>query len=730
MKSVSAWLQVSSIPEMRKIIYTLLVPGSLQKVTPFQGFNHDVATPEFLSLVEIVSILPNDARELFLNHTQLVEYRRLGATKSVWAMGAQNVSLELFDEPAIHVIAVPQKHIAKALKIRSKVKSPLIILSTKSGEGIVNLRERNSLDPTFLDAELLEILKETAPIPADQLPLLRSSYNVPLELKSRINGTVRANEFKLLSLGFTFSDSKAISPLNDQNYFDAVNDILTVTKRVAYEDEAIPQLVMFSPAIAAHLYDVSSPYWNGILKLVKSQDFRSIIKDGFIRNRGYAGFKILWNGSAPDKASEQVTGFIMHTRQREQFATVASIALLCSSGNYVPLRLPHEVNLHRGLLDDIERFRRRTDRKAAPMLQERFRSLSENLTRAAIQFQDTITTSSRITICSDVPLEWIVFNDLPLMISHEVSRIPITTGNMLMQYAAVGDSVAIPAAALHKVLVIRSFKQNDPIRNALQTAIETFRVSDTMEIIYADVANKDELVAALNGFDGLIVVFDCHGQHGGHRDSGWLQIGDDKIDTWQLFGRARIPPIAFLSACSTPTISWSHASVSNGLLRSGAFTVVGTFLDVDAFKASAFIARILDRIHSCLPALRNLGFKTVNWRMLISVFLRMSYASDILEFFNGIELISNEERHDMGIAANLEINSLDPDWHTNLIGKIARSARMSSGEILERIRKDAALVETMLYCQHGRPELIDILLDELDHGIAERHVYASPGCRQ
>lgn len=231
-------------------------------------------------------------------------------------------------------------------------------------------------------------------------------------------------------------------------------------------------------------------------------------------------------------------------------------------------------------------------------------------------------------------------------------------------------------------------------------------------MIFVDVSTKQDVIETLNQFDGYVVVFDCHGEHDGNTACGWLKIGEEKFDTWQLAGVAKVPPVVILSACSTSSVTGSHASVTNGLLRSGAYTVIETFLDVNAISSSAFVGRVLLRLQDFLPALHALGFDRVSWRTMMSLFLRMSYATDILRYCKEIKLINAEQYREIHLVANQQINLADPQWYRGMIEALAEKSRLSENEILTRLQSEAAFVETMLYCQHGRPDLIEIDLHQ------------------
>jgi hypothetical protein len=288
----------------------------------------------------------------------------------------------------------------------------------------------------------------------------------------------------------------------------------------------------------------------------------------------------------------------------------------------------------------------------------------------------------------------------------------MTPGNLMLQQCIQSGTVIVPVDALNEVLVVRSFSHDDPIRNVLETALDGYDIS-RLNIRIVDVNHRDELVTHLNEFNGMLLVFDCHGGHDGLDSHGWLRIGNDKVDPWQLSREARIPPIVVLSACSTFALAGSHASVANGLIRSGAITVIGTFLPVNAALSAVFVARLLYRVDAFLPALKSIGKNSVTWRTLISTFLRMSYVTDLMHFLIYTKRWLPEEMFTrIAIKSNYDINALRPDWYRRLMRRISRVSRRSEVEIQTAIDTETPLLETMYYCQIGRPDLICIFLGD------------------
>jgi hypothetical protein len=463
-------------------------------------------------------------------------------------------------------------------------------------------------------------------------------------------------------------------------------------------------------------YNTNQHFWNQVFRDIKKKWMRDFIKNGLIKNPHYSGVTIetgsILEGENP--FDDPAFAAILHERQSELLATNLFVASMAAAYCLPVVRLPNSINLHLPQLKDLELTIQRSDARSRAQLQSKFKALSEQF---KLEIGDKLSElilnrCQSAKICSDVPVEWVYLDKLPLMISHEVSKIPMTPGNLLGQFCMFGDGIAIQEADLKEILVVRSFQNHDRIKNTLQTAIELFKVAPRLNVRFIDVRDTQEVIAALNEYRGAVVVFDCHGGHDGENKPGFLKIGREKLDVWSLFGVARVPPIVLLSACSTSAIGGSHASPANGFLRCGALSVIGTFLPVDAIISSAFIARIIYRIHSFLPAVRSLNYKVISWRTFISGFLKMSYTTDVLGYFLELNLVDHKAYSDIHIAANNDISLINPNWYENMLDSVANISKKTRDELLSLVKDNNPLFETMLYCQLGRPELITIVVDK------------------
>lgn len=700
-----------------RLQYVLLASDANEDYTPFQGFGIGITSPLFTVLVEILAVLPALPLEIFDTNHSLVELRSGAAKKQASIVGVANFAeLQAIQnwEKCIPIVIGLADDIDR-IGIASIHPNAIVVTTEPRGDAVCIFGHDKHM-AQLLDNAIRE--KFTKIIPSRLLKRflahpLRAPFPDSPEMP-HLTGVTLPNEFLCVALGHPFSGGKPIVSPEPEVYAEAIMN--SVGRARAFIGDASTDIVLYAPSISSHLYKFNGGFWNKILRQISSRAIRDFIKDGVFRNKGYSGSTIRIDDpkNPPNPYQDPVASSLLSIRQTELRLVAAGITALAANATQPAIRLPNAVNFCAPILREIERHARRNDPRGQKLLQSSYLTLTNFLSQDISPriLSDIKSNAEAITLVTDAPLEWMRIDGLPLMIRHETSRIGMTPGNLMLSQSVASGMALLPSSRLRDVLVVRSFSEKDPVKYALEAAVNRFNI-EHVRVRFIDVEDRESLVARLNEFDGLLVVFDCHGDHDGNDGNGWLCIGRDRVDPWGLAGEARIPPITVLSACSTFALAGSHASVANGLLRSGATTVLGTFLPVSADLSAILVARILYRVDAFLPALRKTGYDLISWRSFITGFLRMSYATDLLHYFTGEKhWIDRDKYEDLGLQANQDINSGHPDWHQRLLDRFAVASDRTITEIRQVIESECPLLETMYYCQVGRPENIGIYLDE------------------
>ena len=401
--------------------------------------------------------------------------------------------------------------------------------------------------------------------------------------------------------------------------------------------------------------------------------------------------------------------------------TACMVAFAVSEASAVA-RLPNAVNRTAGVVHNFaEHYRSR-----APVTRKRLRGFQEvqnSLARAVPEeFIDLIRESrAGVRIVADAHLEWLDVDGLPRGVRKDVTRIPVTPGNSFVDYVSAHPPVLLTLKDFEHVLVINAMKDDDePLRGVMQQAIAAFEDDweNQIRIDYVDVGSEEDLIAALNNFDGSLVIFDGHGGHA-PGDAGKLYLKDTPVDVWMLKDRVKkVPPIILLSACDTHAADRNHATAANGFLSLGTRTVLGSVFPLKGFDAAVFIARLLYRVAAFLPDEIGRRRRPITWAELVSGMLRMLLLTDYLRHLMAVGLISEEVYIAVHEEGNRWINLPVPDPFERVDQLLEQR-----GLDPRRLRAERALAvansSVISYLRLGRPETILVVREEM---LPEAHI--------
>lgn len=690
--------------------------------TFFQGFSLAII-PDYLAIMNMLVWFPHDMMEIGLVGRQLVTSKMAGSALCVRMIRADLLNenhVEIRGKPTViwsteNSVADVEAHI-NAFEVR-----PLHI-THGNFSGVVSMAD---LSIKVIYDHLLALAERTADNYKKFQVLVHIMKRIPparrelglLPFVPKIHNCTIPLAEVLRLYGYSFENAEIIKPAPDiEAHIDASIEFSELIDKLRKGDEAYSvrknDAIIVCPSIYARFYKVDNKIWNPILRHL-NRDKRTIVKSLLLRNKGYGNGSIDLKDGEFNPYTDQVVGPLLAQRQFELrfFATIVAVL---AANQFVPaFRLPNSVMLHHDKLSDIYS-------QVCSDKPSRLASLNRHLTEYSSEIRGEIGEKlwkslfngreRLLTIC-DFPIEWLSVDGVPAMFRYEMSRIPSTPGNVMANVALSIPRILLPRKALNHILVIRSFEFDDPIREHLERAIDNFDLGEmTIEIV--DVSTRSELINAMNSYQGAILIFDCHGDHGGKAENAWLQIGKERVDVWDLKRDARMTYIVFLAACSTHPLDGSHASVANGFLANGVQAVLGTYAPVDSVHTAILIARLLHRVSAYLPMLATQGF--VTWRQIISTFFRMSYVTDVLgDLKNELKLINDEQYHELHYDANIAINTSMPDWLGNLQQGVADFARMKLADVHKIWEARYQFIETMLFGQLGRPENIVIVSDEI-----------------
>lgn len=683
--------------------------------TYFQGFDVKLNNLDYLVHLEKVALLPWDVKELFLKREELIDGRELTFQNQLILISESNFNnISMFFENPFVILFSTQPHDDFIFKNIEKFRFKPIVVSNDvradiQWKNVINTFSLDDLIFNSLRIVMLYYNSECSRIINKLRGRLRKKTVKFLDFESVQTGSTFCNEMGIKSYGYDFKRKTRLSKETKRQYITRIFDTINLYNKIAKKRKSLTcnDLTLYATGMYGFFYNKDNEFLNLLNEKLDSEE-KNFIVNGLFKNPGYSSVKL--KKETLDELSNKGLKPLILSRMLELRLTHIALTFVVLKNQAPALRLPNEVHFHVERLKVIEKIYIEHGSNSL-LFKRRFCGLMKKVRRSiGSKITSYVTnSSSSLTAIIDFPIEWVTFDSIPLMFTHEISRNGVTPGNILLQNCTFYPEVTVQGKELLKVLVVRSFDVNDHLKHHLELALDIYGKNyTTLKYEIVDVASKNNLIDVLNEYKGYIVIFDCHGNHGGNKEHAWLSIGQDNVDVWELRKIARIPPIVILSACLTSPVSGSHASVANGFLTSGALSVISTLLPVNSAKSAAFIGRILLRIDAYVDMLYKMHHETSTWRTFVSQLFKMSFVTDILMYFVTQNIITNDHYEEIHLQANLDINTMKLEWYENLIDNIVECSKQTKKEILYIIQESLYFTETMCYTQMGKPENIII----------------------
>lgn len=398
----------------------------------------------------------------------------------------------------------------------------------------------------------------------------------------------------------------------------------------------------------------------------------------------------------------------MAIRRLELLLGTEAVACLASSELSAVIRLPNRLNRTRGAIRQFAQ-NYRSDKpqnlKRTEMFRGVQRSLSENFPH---DLQALIARSQDgIRVIADAHIEWLEIEGIPLGLRYNVSRIPVTPGNLFIDTLKSLPPILITPDSFQDILVVSGLEEGDVIAEQFTIAFEHFGLHwrDKLNVKFVRVASRRELIEAINAFEGVLMLFDGHGSHKPD-NPGVLWLRDEAVDVWKLRGEiTRPPPIVILSACDTHAADRNHATVANGFLALGCRSVLGSVFPLHASHAAIFAARLLFRVSDYIPAAIGMFKRSLTWLEVVSGMLRRQLVTDILRHLETQGLIAKEDWHNLHLKLSAMVDLQGGEGFDD-VRRCLLDYGVSEPKLERETQVAIAASSTISYLHLGRPETI------------------------
>ncbi len=225
---------------------------------------------------------------------------------------------------------------------------------------------------------------------------------------------------------------------------------------------------------------------------------------------------------------------------------------------------------------------------------------------------------AQIVVMSDLPIEWMMIDGVPLGFSHDVCRLPETpVQNLLSQYVeSKFTPFAIPKDILKHTLVV--YGNNEKAFVTMQVAVEDLKKAlgfQTRRCLC-----KEAFFEAVKEVDPLLLIIDAHGGVDPNTHQSYLMMGNDVITGEDVIKNGIHARIVFLSACNTFTTYNTVGTIAGAFFEAGAMAVTTSYMPLELIPATTLYCRLLNNLSR---AAKNSVHR--NWLSFMSHLLRTSY---------------------------------------------------------------------------------------------------------
>jgi hypothetical protein len=304
--------------------------------------------------------------------------------------------------------------------------------------------------------------------------------------------------------------------------------------------------------------------------------------------------------------------------------------------------------------------------------------------------------NGQIIAISDLPIEWLTIDDIPIAFTHDICRLPETSLNGLVALYTKNNIIeySIPTDIIDKTLVITG--SQDASFAIWHKQLEELNQTLKFKIVHCKTIG--EVIDSVVKYKPELLIFDCHGEFDSDNSSTHLLIGNEKLTNEVIVKNNIFAPLIFISACGTAPLYGLINTVANGFFEAGALSVTATYLPIEINSGSILYIRLLNKLDY---AAKNGIHK--NWLEFISHIIRTSSIMDAYSHvFKKSKNFSKKEWQESNIKTLTE--SLFFENRRNLYNNLDNHISKLDKNLRDSFTK--RVPEYLFYSNLGRSDLI------------------------
>ena len=296
---------------------------------------------------------------------------------------------------------------------------------------------------------------------------------------------------------------------------------------------------------------------------------------------------------------------------------------------------------------------------------------------------------------SDLPLEWIDIDGVPLGFSHDICRVPETPlDNGLLYYVVNEVNYYVSKDILKKTLVVFGTEES----NFAPYQKEARILSNELGFLTRTCENINALEKVIKEIKPELLIIDSHGNADIKNNQTYIKIGSEKLYPKDVVDRAISAPLVFLSACNTAPTYNAFNTIASAMIQVGALSVTSSYMPLQVSDASILYLRVLKQLSQAavIPFHRN-------WLSFVSHIMRTSY---IYDAYNKYLILKEKE---LGIENVSKELGLDFAISMDFYNRRTLYFQLKNGKLKDNIKVSLQNVipHYLMYTTIGRADLIN-----------------------
>lgn len=206
--------------------------------------------------------------------------------------------------------------------------------------------------------------------------------------------------------------------------------------------------------------------------------------------------------------------------------------------------------------------------------------------------------NGQIVAITDLPIEWLTINGIPIGFSHDICRMPSSHPHGLMSNYVKHSKVTykIPNNILEKTLILLASPEDSEFNNSYEM-VESV-VANDLPVIVRRIKSFDEAKLAVNELKPHLLIFDTHGGYDIKSNSSYLMINNNRVNGREIAESGISSPLIILSACWTSPVYSYGNTLSEAFFESGSLAVLSSYLPIAISTSTILYCRILYNLAS------------------------------------------------------------------------------------------------------------------------------------